>query len=161
MKAIYPGTFDPITKGHLDIIKRASDIFGELIVAVADNKYKHPLFSTSERHELIDASLNNSNIPIDNIKIESFNNLLVDFAKQHNCNIIIRGLRAISDFEYEFQMSCTNSLLNSEIQTLFLPSSNNMHFISSKFVKQLASHNASLADMVTESVATSLNKKFQ
>lgn len=135
--AIYPGTFDPITFGHIDIIKRASQLFDHLIIASAKDSNKNPLFSLDERVELIKNEINKLENS-DKISVEKFEGLLVEFAKQKNAKIIVRGLRAVSDFEYEFQMFGMNSQLNPNIQTVFLPASENHHFIASKLVKEVA-----------------------
>ena len=157
--AIYPGTFDPITFGHLDIIKRASILFDKLIIGVAKDNAKNPLFTTQERVELIKteiASLDN----VKNIEVESFEGLLVDFAKYKKSYILIRGLRAVSDFEYEFQMYGMNNKLNPELQTVFLPASENHHFIASKLVKEVAKLNGDISHFVSQNVIRELKKKL-
>jgi len=158
-KALYAGTFDPITNGHLDIIKRAKLIFPDLTIAVANNKNKNPLFTAAERVDLIKKTLA-SNPELTNIEVIDFNGLLVDLAKEKNIKILIRGLRAVSDFEYEFQMSCMNSKLASDIQTIFLPASENAHFISSRFVKQIASFHGDITDLVPNAILTELKNKY-
>ena len=158
-KALYAGTFDPITNGHLDIIKRAKLIFPDLTIAVANNKNKNPLFTATERVDLIKKTLA-SNPELANIEVIDFNGLLVDLAKEKNIKILIRGLRAVSDFEYEFQMSCMNSKLASDIQTIFLPASENAHFISSRFVKQIASFHGDITDLVPNAILTELKNKY-
>ena len=157
--AIYPGTFDPITFGHLDIIKRVSILFDKLIIGVAKDNAKNPLFTTQERVELIKteiASLDN----VKNIEVESFEGLLVDFAKYKKSYILIRGLRAVSDFEYEFQMYGMNNKLNPELQTVFLPASENHHFIASKLVKEVAKLNGDISHFVSQNVIRELKKKL-
>jgi pantetheine-phosphate adenylyltransferase len=157
--AIYPGTFDPITFGHLDIIKRASILFDKLIIGVAKDNAKNPLFTTQERVELIKteiASLDN----VKNIEVESFEGLLVDFAKYKKSYILIRGLRAVSDFEYEFQMYGMNNKLNPELQTVFLPASESHHFIASKLVKEVAKLNGDISHFVSQNVIRELKKKL-
>lgn len=161
MKAIYPGTFDPVTLGHLDIIKRASKIFDELHISVADNTQKGPCLSAIKRVELVTNAISTINIGNCLIHVDSFSGLLVEHAKKHDCTVLVRGLRAISDFEYEFQMSCMNSKLSSEIQTIFLPASDNMQFISSRFVKQIALHGGDISQLVTPLVAQELKEKYQ
>ena len=159
MKAVYPGTFDPITNGHIDIIKRAVQIFDNLVIAVAANEDKSPLFSEMERSQMAKNALS----PLAeqyNIEIVNFSGLLVDFAKHLSCKAIIRGLRAVSDFEYEFQMSCMNSRLDNYIQTIFLPASDNAHFISSRFVKQIAKLNGDISSLVPDSIAKVLTAKL-
>jgi pantetheine-phosphate adenylyltransferase len=158
-KALYAGTFDPITNGHLDIIKRAKLIFPNLTIAVANNKNKNPLFTAAERVDLIRKTLI-SNPELANIEVIDFNGLLVNLAKERNIKILIRGLRAVSDFEYEFQMSCMNSKLASDIQTIFLPASENAHFISSRFVKQIASFHGDITDLVPKTILRELEDKF-
>ncbi len=135
--AIYPGTFDPITNGHADIIVRASKIVDNLILAVSASKNKKPIFSIDERVALAQTYLEKYHIA-NNVKVMRFEGLLVNFASQNGANLIIRGLRAISDFEYEFQMACMNSKLKDGIETLFLPASEKNQFISSRLVKEIA-----------------------
>lgn len=158
VRAIYPGTFDPITIGHIDIIKRASLIFDELIIAIADNQNKKPLFSLTERHELVKKSL--MTMDLSKVKIVTFSGLLVDLAKKHQAKILVRGLRAISDFEYEFQMSCMNSKLNQDIQTIFLAASDNVQFISSRFVKQIAALDGDISALVTANIINDIKQKL-
>lgn len=156
MKAIYPGTFDPITLGHLDIIKRACRIFNELHISVAGNAQKGPMLSIEERVELVEGALKTINTGNCKIQVDHFKGLLVEHAKKHDCTVLVRGLRAISDFEYEFQMSCMNSKLSPEIQTIFLPASDNMQFISSRFVKQIAGLGGDISQLVTANVRDKL-----
>ena len=161
MKAIYPGTFDPITIGHLDIIKRAAKIFDDLTIAIAENPSKKPLFSHTERKDLVINSIKEyPEIDHKKINIVKFSGLLVNFAAQNNISVLIRGLRAISDFEYEFQMSCMNNKLNSNIQTIFLPASDQVQFISSRFVKQIASLNGDIKSLVSKAVAEVIYQKI-
>lgn len=158
--AIYPGTFDPITFGHLDIIKRASELFDHLIIAAAKDNYKNPLFTLDERVKLIEeetASLNKNR----NISVEQFEGLLVGYARKKNAKVIIRGLRAVSDFEYEFQMFGMNSKLDPEIQTIFLPASETNHFIASKLVKEVAKLGGDISKFVSKNVATQLERKLE
>lgn len=157
--AIYPGTFDPITFGHIDIIKRASQLFDHLIIASAKDSNKNPLFSLDERVELIKHEI--VNLRLENkVSVEKFEGLLVEFAKQKNAKIIIRGLRAVSDFEYEFQMFGMNSKLEPDIQTIFLPASENHHFIASKLVKEVARLRGNISKFVSSNVIEALNKKI-
>ena len=157
--AIYPGTFDPITFGHLDIIKRASDLFDHLIIATAKDNAKNPLFSLEERTKMIKQEVESlNNMP--KISVENFEGLLVDFAKKKNACVIIRGLRAVSDFEYEFQMFGMNSKLEPEIQTIFLPASENNHFIASKLVKEVARLDGDISKFVSKNIADKLKQKF-
>ncbi|MBP7710442.1 MAG: pantetheine-phosphate adenylyltransferase [Rickettsiales bacterium] len=158
--AIYPGTFDPITFGHIDIIKRASQLFDHLIIAAAKDNYKNPLFTLEERVKLIEeetAFLNKNN----NISVEQFEGLLVGYARKKNAQVIIRGLRAVSDFEYEFQMFGMNSKLDPEIQTIFLPASETNHFIASRLVKEVAKLGGDISKFVSKNVATQLEKKLE
>jgi len=157
--AIYPGTFDPITFGHLDIIKRAADIFDHVIIAPARDNYKNPLFSLEERVALIEEELENLTLPA-KISVEKFEGLLVDFAAKKNAQTIIRGLRAVSDFEYEFQMFGMNAKLNPNIQTIFLPASETNHFIASKLVKEVARLNGNISKFVSQNVADKLMVKL-
>jgi len=157
--AIYPGTFDPITFGHLDIIKRAAEIFDHVIIAPARDNYKNPLFSLEERVELIEEELENLKLPA-KISVEQFEGLLVDFAAKRNAKTIIRGLRAVSDFEYEFQMFGMNAKLNPDIQTIFLPASETNHFIASKLVKEVARLNGNISKFVSQNVAKKLAIKL-
>lgn len=159
IKAIYPGTFDPITVGHIDIIRRATSIFDELIIAIAKNDSKDPLFSLEERKELVLQSLKGNSLT-SNVKIITFDGLLVELAKEHNTKVLIRGLRAVSDFEYEFQMSCMNAKLNSDIQTIFLAASDNVQFISSRFVKQIAMLNGDISSLVTKDIIPKIKNKI-
>ena len=131
--AIYPGSFDPITNGHVDLIKRASKLFDEVIIAITQNANKSSFLSIDERVSAAENSIR----PLKNTQVLSFNSLLVDFAKEHNAQIIIRGLRAVSDFEYEFQLSGMNKRLNSEIETLFMTPSEEFANISSSLVREI------------------------
>lgn len=158
--AIYPGTFDPITLGHMDIIKRAADLFDHLIVAAAKDNYKNPLFSLDERVNLIEEEIKNLN-SANKISVEKFEGLLVHYAESKNAKVIIRGLRAVSDFEYEFQMFGINSKLNSEIQTIFLPASEKNHFIASKLVKEVARLGGDVSKFVSQNVSNKLQQKIQ
>jgi len=146
--AIYPGTFDPITNGHLDIIKRASKMFDKIIVAVANNKSKKSMFDLETRVKMVKLSTKN----LKNIKVKSFNSLLVDFAKQENSKIIIRGLRAVSDFEYELQMSYANQSLDSKIDTIFLMPTLNNAFISSSIVRNILAYNGDVSHLVPKEI---------
>ena len=150
--AIYPGTFDPITFGHIDIIKRASEISDLLIIAVAKDTAKNPLFSLEERLKMVECEVQENQ----NILVKTFEGLLVDFAAKEGAGIIIRGLRAVSDFEYEFQMFGMNSKLNPNIQTIFLPASENHHFIASKFVKEVARLGGDVSRFVSKNVVAKL-----
>lgn len=144
MRAIYPGSFDPVTNGHLDIIERAARTFDELIVAVAVNKEKRPLFSVEERVELLREACRH----LDNVQVDYFNGLTVDYVESKGAKVIIRSLRAVSDFEYELQMALTNKRLNDRVETLFMMTSAEYSFLSSSIVKELAELGAPLTGLV-------------
>lgn len=153
---IYPGTFDPITTGHMDIIQKALKLVDTLIIAVAEHPSKQPIFSLKERTDMVSKDIE----PLfseGNIEVCGFEGLLVSFAKEHNANLLIRGLRAVSDFEYEFQLAGINSKLDSEIQTVFLPAAEKTHFVASRFVKEAAR----LGGDVSELVSPNVLKKIQ
>lgn len=154
--AIYPGTFDPVTDGHLDIISRASKLFHHVIVAVAVNQGKTPLFSLEERVEMVKEVT--ASLP--NIKIIGFGNLLVDCAKEHNANVVLRGLRAVSDFEYEFQMAGMNRRLSPELETMFLTPAEQYEFISSSMIREIAKLKGDVSSFVPQCVKDRLMKKF-
>lgn len=156
-RAIYPGSFDPVTFGHLDIIKRASAVFDEVIVGVLQNNAKSSLFSIEERVTMLQEVTKN----MKNIKIVPFKGLLVDFAKQMDAKVIVRGLRAITDFEYELQMSQTNRKLNSDIETLFFTTSLDYSYLSSTTVKEVASFEGDITQFVPEIVAQEVTKKIK
>lgn len=142
--AVCPGSFDPITLGHLDIIHRAASMFDELIVVIMTNPAKKCSFTAEERRQMIEKSV----CGIDNIKVECFDGLLADYAAQKNASAIIKGLRAMSDFEYEFQMALTNKKLNPRVETLFLTTSAENMYLSSSMVRQIASMNGDITDFV-------------
>ena len=158
--AIYPGTFDPITFGHLDIIKRALKIVDHLVIGVAKDSAKNPLFSVAQRVDLIRQEIDDLN-QNHSIEVVGFEGLLIDFAKQQKSEIIIRGLRAVSDFEYEFQMFGMNSRLNPSIQTIFLPASESAHFIASRLVKEVARLGGDVSSFVSKNVEQKLCKVFK
>ena len=159
--AIYPGTFDPITYGHIDVIKKSLNIFDRLIVATTDNINKNYYFSIEERLDIINNSLfKDLKLNKKKIKVISFNNLTIDLCKKYNANAIIRGLRAVSDFEYEFQLAGMNKKLNSKIETMFLMSDVENQIISSKFVKEIASLGGNIDRFVTKYTVKMLKKKF-
>ena len=153
--AIYPGSFDPITNGHIDLIKRASKLFDEVIVAITQNANKSSFLSIEQRVSAAESSINS----LGNTKVLSFNSLLVDFASEHNAQIIIRGLRAVSDFEYEFQLAGMNKKLNSKVETMFLMSDVENQIISSKFVKEIASLGGNIDRFVSKYVVKTLKNK--
>lgn len=158
---VYPGTFDPVTKGHLHLIRRASRMVDKLIVAVADNPRKGPLFSLNERLEMLTLDIQNMTEKGCEIEVQSFSKLLIHFAKDVHASCIFRGLRAVSDFEYEFQMTGMNSKLDSEIETFFLMSSDKWQFVSASFVKEICSLGGQVDEFVTPQVAEKLKKKFK
>ncbi|WP_410528611.1 pantetheine-phosphate adenylyltransferase [Rickettsiales endosymbiont of Trichoplax sp. H2] len=157
--AVYPGTFDPITLGHLDIIKRSAILFDKLIIGVAENSQKSPLFSANDRVDMIKYELDK--LYTKNIVVKSFNGLLVEFVKKESAHIIIRGLRAVADFEYEFQMSFVNKTLENKIETVFLPATENVHFISSTFVKEVTKLGGNTKKLVSQNVQKLLIEKFK
>ena len=155
--AVYPGFFDPITNGHVDIIKRGLNVFDHLIVAVLENPKKTALFSTKERVIMIENILSKQK----NIEVKSFHGLLVDFMKKNNSKIVIRGLRAISDFEYEFQMALMNMKLEPEIETLFMMPNVSFTFLSSRLVKEVAMLGGTLEGLVPHDIEEKLKAKFK
>ena len=155
-RAIYPGSFDPVTLGHIDVITRASKIFDEIIVGVLINSSKTPLFSIEERGNMLEEVC--SHLPT--VKIVSFDGFSVDFAKEQNANVIIRGLRAITDFEYELQMAQTNRVLNPEIDTLFLTTSIDYSYLSSSIVKEVASLGGDISRFVPETVIDKVYERY-
>lgn len=154
-RVIYPGTFDPITNGHLDLIERAAAMFDTVIVGVAYNPTKKPLFDLDERVAL--AQSVTQHLP--NVEIVGFSGLLVNFAKEHNANVLVRGLRAVSDFEYEFQLANMNRRLMPELETVFLTPAEENSFISSTIVKEVALHKGDVSQFVPNQISQALNKK--
>ena len=157
---LYPGSFDPITNGHLDIILRASKIVDTLIIGVAINEKKKHLFDMTERTNLINEQLSINKKKLSNTKVIAFDGLLMNFAQKLNANIIIRGLRAVSDFDYEFQMTGMNARLNSEIETVFLMASEKHQFISSRFVKEICMLDGDVKSFIPEEVFYKLKEKL-
>lgn len=153
---IYPGSFDPVTFGHLDIILRSSKMFDLLIIAVLNNSVKNPLFSAEERVELIRKVTKNTR----NISVEAFDGLLIDFAKKRNASTIVRGLRAVSDFEYELQIAQTNHKMNSDIDTVFLTTSLDYSYLSSSIVREIASYNGDISNFVPPEIIPSILAKY-
>ena len=153
--AVYPGTFDPFTRGHEDLVRRASSIFTKLIVGVADSKNKRPIFTLEERIEIAKEVL--SHYP--NVEIAGFSGLLKDFTREHSARVIVRGLRAVSDFEYEFQMAGMNRYLLPDVETLFLTPSDQYQFISGTFVREIALMGGDVSKFVFPSVEKWLHKK--
>ncbi len=154
--AIYPGSFDPATNGHADVIARASRLFDRVIIAVGRNAQKQPLFSVEERVALLQESCQN----MPNVTAEPFDGMLVDFARGHGARVIIKGLRAVSDFEYEFQMALANRHLAPDVETLFLMTSAHHLYLSSSIVKEIARLNGDLTGLVPDAVAAALRGKF-
>ena len=155
--ALYPGTFDPITKGHEDLIRRASKLFGEVVVAVAANYQKSPLFPLEERVELVRRVM--SDIP--NLRVVAFDGLLVDFVHQQGAGVILRGLRAISDFEYEFQMASMNRKLDADLETLFLMTGESYTYLSSGLVREIYRMGGDVSAFVHSEVVGALNKRLR
>ena len=160
--AIYPGTFDPITFGHIDVIKKGLKLFDRLVVAVSDVENKDYLFSSDERIKLVNKALfSDLKLNKKNIKIISFTSLTTDLCKKYKSNIILRGLRAVSDFEYEFQLAGMNRKLNNNIETLFLMSDVENQIISSKFVKEIVKLKGDIKKFTTKSTIRSLKEKYE
>ncbi len=154
--AIYPGTFDPVTDGHLDIMARAARLFSKVIVGVAENQGKTPLFNLDERVDLV----KQVTAKYSNISVLGFNNLLVDFAKEQNAVVILRGLRAVSDFEYEFQLAGMNRRLSPELETIFLTPAEQYEFISSSMIREIAKLKGDVSGFVPDCVEKRLIEKF-
>lgn len=154
--AVYPGSFDPCTNGHLDIIRRASKLFDKVVVAVLINDKKNPLFTLEERV----AMLKEATKPFSNVEVCSFSGLLASFMKENHYKVIIKGLRAVSDFEYEFQMALTNSALFEEIETVFMPCSAEFMFLSSSIVKEVAKYNGNLRGLVPPELEGTIKRRF-
>lgn len=154
--AVYPGSFDPITNGHLDIINRSSKIFDKVIVSILQNGNKIPIFTMEERIRLIKKAVNN----ITNVEVDYFSGLLVNYIKQKKAKVIIKGLRAISDFEYEFQMALMNHKLDSDIETLFMMTNANYSYLSSTMVKEVARLNGPLSDLLPKEIIDDVKDKF-
>ncbi|HOD93981.1 MAG TPA: pantetheine-phosphate adenylyltransferase [Clostridia bacterium] len=153
---ICPGSFDPVTKGHIDIISRASVMCDKLIVAVGENKFKKSIFTIDERIDFIRRSLNG----MKNVEVESFQGLLVDYAKKKNAICIVKGLRAVSDFEYEMQMAFLNKRMDEDIETVFLMTNINYSFLSSSAVKELALHGGPIEGLIPDCIIDDVRKKF-
>ena len=156
LRAIYPGSFDPVTLGHMDIIRRSSNIVDELIVGVLNNNAKTPLFSVKERVRM----LKEATKELENVQIIPFEGLLIDFVKKMDAKLVIRGLRAITDFEYELQMSQTNHKLEPKVETMFLTTSIQYSYLSSTTVREIAAFGGDLSQFVPEAVAVELKKKM-
>lgn len=155
--AIYPGTFDPVTYGHIDLIKRAANIFDKVIVAVAHNKSKGVLFSVAQRVDMLKDAVRD----IDNVEIDSFGGLVIDYVKSRGSRVMIRGLRMLSDFEYEFQMALTNRKLAGDIETIFMMPHEDYSYISSKLIKEAASLGADVGNFIPQKTQVALKKKLR
>ena len=155
--AVYPGTFDPVTFGHIDLLERAARVFDHLVVAIAESPSKEPLFSLAERIKLTQISIS---ADIKNIEVVGFDNLLADFVMDINAGVILRGLRAVSDFEYEFQLASMNRHLAAEVETLFMTPAEEYSFISSSLVKEIARLDGDVSRFVSKNVLAALKDKF-
>ncbi len=155
--AVYPGSFDPITKGHLDIIERATKVFDKVIVCVMVNSSKNYLFTCKERVEMINECLSG----MEKVEVDSYDGLLIDYVRMRNSNIIVKGLRAFLDFEYEFQMALTNKHLDNEIETFFMITSNKHSYISSTLVKELVKYQGDVSDFIPKNVENAIHKKYE
>jgi pantetheine-phosphate adenylyltransferase len=155
-RAIYPGSFDPVTYGHIDLIKRAQEIFSEVIVAVAHNPHKKPLFSIKERVRMLEVATSG----MKGVEVSDFNGLVVDYARKQKVKVLIRGVRMISDFEYEFQMALTNRKIAPDIETIFLMPHESFSYLSSRLLKEAASLGADLSSFVPDFIAKALKKKL-
>ena len=156
MIAIYPGSFDPLTNGHLDVIERGRKIFDRLVVGILKNPHKQPLFTSEERKAMIEEAVK----PFSNVEVEIFDGLLVNFARERGCQVILRGLRAISDYEYETQIALINRKMAPEIETLFLPTSTEFSYLNSTIVKEIASFGGCIRGLVPPVVEKKLRDKF-
>ncbi|MBZ0255780.1 pantetheine-phosphate adenylyltransferase [bacterium] len=155
--AVYPGTFDPVTRGHLDVIERGLKVFGRLVVAVVNNPSKHPIFSTDERMEMLRESTQNMN---GHIEVDSFNGLLADYMQIKKAKVVLRGLRAVSDFEFELEMALTNRHLNEEAETMFLTPSEKVIYLRASTVRQIAKLNGDVSAFVTPNVEKRLTEHY-
>ncbi|MBI1951780.1 MAG: pantetheine-phosphate adenylyltransferase [Acidobacteria bacterium] len=156
LTAVFPGTFDPITNGHLDIISRGRDLFDRIVIAILRNPDKDPLFALEERAEILKTVVG----PWSNVEVDSFDGLLIDFVRARGARVIVRGLRALSDFEYEFQMTLMNQRLEPGIQTVFMMPSEAYSYVSSRLVKEVARLGGDVTGLVPPDVATRLNRRF-
>ena len=155
--AVYPGTFDPITNGHTDLVSRAARVFPKVIIAIAESPHKQPLFNLQERIQLSE----NQMAHLDNVEVVGFSNLLVEFVQQIGASVIIRGLRAVSDFEYEFQLASMNRHLAPAVETLFLTPDEDYSFISSSLVKEIARLNGDVSEFVCKEVQQAMRKRYE
>lgn len=157
---IYAGTFDPITNGHLDIIRRALSVVDRLVVGVAADTGKSPIFALEGRAAMVRSDMGQLGEDAARVEVHAFSGLLVDFAREHKASLLIRGLRAVSDFEYEFQMANLNHKLSPGIETIFLTASESTHFVSSRFIKQIAKLGGNISEFVSPATALALKKHF-
>jgi len=155
--AVYPGSFDPVTNGHMDVITRSSKIFDKVIVAVVKNRSKTPLFTVEERVKLLEKAVKG----LPNVEVDHFEGLLVDFIRKKNAQVIVKGLRAISDFEYEFQMALMNRKLAPEVETVFMMTNHRYSYLSSSIVKEVGSLGGCIKDLVPEAVLSDIIKKLR
>jgi pantetheine-phosphate adenylyltransferase len=155
-RAVYPGSFDPLTNGHLDVIERAARLFDEVIVAIAKNESKHPLFTQEERLKLVRRCIKH----LPNVKADSFDCLLVDYAESRSAQVIVRGLRAISDFEFKFQLALMNRKLNEKVETIFMMPKDTYTFLSSRIIKEIARLGGDVSAFVPENVKRALAEKI-
>lgn len=155
--AVYPGSFDPVTNGHMDVIKRSSKVFDKVIVAVVSNFSKRPLFTAQERCELLERCV----VGLPNVEVDYFEGLLIDYVQKKEAQVIIKGLRAISDFEYEFQMALMNRKLNSNVETMFMMTSHKYSFLSSSMVKEVAALGGCINGLVPDIILPEVHSKFK
>lgn len=156
-KAIYPGTFDPLTYGHLDLIERGSRVFDELVVAIGENPFKTPLFTVAERRQMIQKHTHH----LKNVKVDAFKGMLVDYVQGQHANIILRGIRTVSDFEEEFQRALTNRVLNNDLETVFVMTSEQYSFLNSRLIKEAASLGGDVSKFVPPEVKKQLIAKLK
>ena len=156
-RALYPGTFDPMTNGHLDLVRRASQLFDEVIIGVSENPNKTKLFNLDERIEIVNHITND----ITNVQVIGFSGLLIDFLADQECRIVLRGLRALSDFEFEFHLASANKRLNPDIETIFMTPDEHNHFISSSLVKEISRYGGDISSFVPSHVRERLLEKYQ
>ncbi len=162
IRALYPGTFDPVTNGHLDIVRRSQELFDELIIGIAINSSKTPMFTLEERINMIKITLKDvENIEHNKIKIDYIDTLLVNYAKQNNINVIIRGLRAVSDFEYELQMALMNRKLDNSLETIFMTPREENIYLSSSFVREIAYYGGDISKLVPNGITEIIINKAQ
>ncbi len=161
--ALYPGTFDPLTFGHLDMVVRASTLSSKLIVGIAENSGKNPLFNLEQRKRFVEIEINKmkeKGVICESVEVQAFTGLLTDFAKRVNASMLIRGLRAVSDFEYEFQMASANKRLHENLETVFLTASEKQHFVASKLVKEIARYGGDVSSFVPNVIEKELMLLF-